>query len=185
YLSINAVTNDAVDPVSHQPEFKACAVTLTKVAVAKEHSPTELSMADAISVARVDAFAEILGIANEPAPELGPLGRSYLSGLITGLRTESGRRAAGVPTLPQSAPFDSATRLWVDGLLAGLFARTEEPAIETPDPTPAPEREPIAVLWASQTGNAEELAADVAARLGENGLPVALRSMDDFLVGEL
>jgi sulfite reductase (NADPH) flavoprotein alpha-component len=32
YLSINAVTNDAVDPISRQPEFKACAVTLTKVA---------------------------------------------------------------------------------------------------------------------------------------------------------
>lgn len=34
YLSINAVTNDAVDPVSQQPEYKACAVTLTKVSVA-------------------------------------------------------------------------------------------------------------------------------------------------------
>lgn len=33
-LSINAVTNDAVDPLSFQPEFKACAVSLTKVAAA-------------------------------------------------------------------------------------------------------------------------------------------------------
>ena len=28
YLTINAVTNDAVDPVSFQPEFKVCAVAL-------------------------------------------------------------------------------------------------------------------------------------------------------------
>ncbi|MEV6600445.1 bifunctional nitrate reductase/sulfite reductase flavoprotein subunit alpha [Actinoplanes sp. NPDC051346] len=32
YLSVNAVTNDAVDPISYQPELKACAVTLTRIA---------------------------------------------------------------------------------------------------------------------------------------------------------
>ena len=30
YLTINALTNDAVDPVSLQPEFKACAVRLAR-----------------------------------------------------------------------------------------------------------------------------------------------------------
>ncbi|MDT5146235.1 MAG: sulfite reductase flavoprotein alpha-component [Mycobacterium sp.] len=197
YLSINAVTNDAVDPVSYQLEFKACAVTLSRVAVAEQNSNTEptaeaadtaaqrADASDAISPAKVDALVEILGVGNEPAPQFGPLGRSYLAGLITGLRSEAGRRTAGVPTLPQSAPFDSATRLWVDGLLAGLFTRTD-----APPSTPAPaaeeprdntrERAPVVVLWASQTGNAEELAADVATQLGEAGLPVALHSMDDF-----
>ena len=32
YLSVNAVTNDAVDPISFQPEFKVCAVSLARVA---------------------------------------------------------------------------------------------------------------------------------------------------------
>ena len=32
YLAVNAVTNDAVDPISFQPELKVCAVALTKVA---------------------------------------------------------------------------------------------------------------------------------------------------------
>jgi NADPH-dependent sulfite reductase flavoprotein alpha-component len=197
YLSINAVTNDAVDPLSHQPEFKASAVTLTKVVATKHDATTDRNdEAEAISLARVDAFAELLGVTNEPAPQLGPMGRTYLAGLITGLRSEAGRRTAGVPTLPQTAPFDSSTRLWVDGLLAGLFARTdesqatpapavEEPTNETPRPAPAPERAPVVVLWASQTGNAGELAADVAAQLGEAGLPVALHAMDDFPVAEL
>jgi len=31
HLAINAVTNDAVDPISQQPEYKVCAVTVTKV----------------------------------------------------------------------------------------------------------------------------------------------------------
>src|SRR6201999_1068179 len=47
YLSINAVTNDAVDPISQQPEFKACAVTLTKVSVAEPDPATEPSTANA------------------------------------------------------------------------------------------------------------------------------------------
>lgn len=195
YLSINAVTNDAVDPVSRQPEFKACAVTLTKVTVAEHVSagtPSPAVAADTgaerISPARVDALAELLGVADEPSPEFDPVGRSYLAGLITGLRSDAGRRAAGVPTLPHSAPFDSATRLWVDGLLAGIFARTGTtgPAPGVGEPTSEPaERAPVVVLWASQTGNAEELAADVATQLRGAGLPVSLHGMDDFGAAKL
>ena len=219
YLSINVVTNDAVDPVSHQPEFKACAVTVTKVAVAKPDSgthpassvaadranPDARQEAEVISPSQVDALAEILGLADQPVPQFGPLGRSYLAGMLAGLRSEAGRRTAGVPTLPLSAPFDSSTRLWVDGLLAGIFARTEAPrsmpvipaasppieatagppAAPVPEAEAVPERAPIVVLWASQTGNAEELAAEVAAQLGEAELPVVWHSMDDFPVAEL
>ncbi|SPM41878.1 FdhF, partial [Mycobacterium numidiamassiliense] len=213
YLSINAVTNDAVDPVSQQPEFKACAVTLTKVSVSQrdsdiepgpsvatdtpEPAPVEVSE---ISVSRVDALAEFLGVAKEPRPEFGPLSRTYLAGMLAGLRSDAGHRSGGVPTVPLNAPLDPSTRLWVDGLLAGIFARTEAaptlPADSSanqapagppaaPDVDAAPRRAPIVVLWASQTGNAEELAADVAARVDEAGLPVSLRSMDDVSPAEL
>ncbi len=216
YLSINAVTNDAVDPVSYQPEFKACAVTVTKIAVNTADFGTEPEPSVAtdtadpaatevteISVSQVDARAEILGVAAEPVPALGPLGRTYLAGVLAGLRTEVGRRTSGVPTLPLNAPLDTNTRLWVDGLLAGMFARTEPPAwmpaIAPVAPTPqapadppkapaakaAPKQAPIVVLWASQTGNAEDLAADVVARLGEAALPATLHSMDDFPVSAL
>ena len=40
-------------------------------------------------------------------------------------------------------------------------------------------------MWASQTGNAEELGADVAARLTDAGLPVALYAMDDVTISDL
>lgn len=228
YLSINAVTNDAVDPISNQPEFKACAVTLTKVSVAEpicdqdatgvadpgpgtaaaaptdtpEPAPTALRE---ISVSQVDALGELLGIATQPAPAFDERGRSYLAGMLSGLRSEAGRRARGVPTLPQSAPFDAGTRLWVDGLMAGLFSRIDaalpaptlpatqsepeaavkEPTNEPPAPPRTAERAPIVVLWASQTGNAQELAADVAAQLAEADLPVVLHSMDEFGVADL
>ncbi|UXA05181.1 bifunctional nitrate reductase/sulfite reductase flavoprotein subunit alpha [Mycobacterium sp. SMC-2] len=210
YLAINAVTNDAVDPISNQPEFKACAVTLAKVAVpaagpgtepkpsvdADTESPAPAVVSE-ISVSQVDALATLLGVATTPVPEFDELGRSYLAGMLTALRSDAGRLAAGVPTLPQSAPFDSGTRLWVDGLLAGLFSRndgprpTPRPAPAVKEPTTGPpranaaDRAPVVLLWASQTGNAEELAADIAARLREKELPVALHSMGDFPVAEL
>lgn len=41
------------------------------------------------------------------------------------------------------------------------------------------------LLWASQTGNAEQLAAQVAEQLRQAELPVALRAMDEFSVAEL
>lgn len=215
YLSINAVTNDAVDPISQQPEFKACAVTMTKVTVSQPDSSTEPEPSVAagtpepapvevseISESRVDALAEFLGLAKEPKPEFGPLSRTYLAGMLAGLRSEAGRRTEGVPTVPLNAPLDPSTRLWVDGLLAGIFARTDAPPAvpavtasstsqapasppAAPDADAAPQRAPIVVLWASQTGNAEEVAADVAARVGAAGLPVSLRSMDDVSLAEL
>lgn len=216
YLSINAVTNDAVDPISNQPEFKACAVTLTKVAVSQPDSGTttttitdtpasEATEVREISVSQVDALGELLGVTTLPKPEFNELGRAYLAGMLTGLRSDAGRRTTGVPTLPPSAPFDSGTRLWVDGLLAGLFSRIDapqptalpiaapsapmtavgQPPVAPSDSAPAPERAPVVVLWASQTGTTEELAAEIAARLGDAKLPVALHSMDDFPVAEL
>lgn len=216
YLSINAVTNDAVDPVSNQPEFKACAVTLTKMTVPQPDSsgPTSVSTdrpestrtaVREISVAQVDALGELVGVTTQSRPEFNEIHRSYLAGMLCGLRSEAGRRAGGVPTLPLSAPFDPGTRLWVDGLLAGLFSRIDapQPAVPTEvarsdrtqadhqpssapvDPKPAAGQAPIVVLWASQTGNAEELAADIATQLGDAELPVALHSMDDFPLAEL
>ncbi|PJE04101.1 MAG: reductase [Mycobacterium sp.] len=190
YLSINAVTNDAVDPVSRQPEYKACAVTLTKVAgptaTTPQHPETH-HQAPHVSLSQIDAIAEFLGVAAEPAPEFDPHGRAYLAGLLAGLRVEAGRPMTGLPTVPVSAPFDTRTRMWLDGVIAGMCSRTPAPAAADTDREPETEdgRPPIVLLWASQTGNAEELGADVAARLTDAGLPVALYAMDDVTISDL
>lgn len=190
YLSINAVTNDAVDPVSQQPEYKACAVTLTKVAATPETAETPPT--EQISLSQVDALAELLGQNEEFAVEFDALERRYLAGLVTALRTEAGRRTPGVPTLPPSAPFEPGKRMWVDGVMAGLFSRSPVPGgsdVRPADPvTPkdtAPKRDPVVLLWASQTGNAEQFAAECAVQLGAAGVPVTMRAMDEFPVADL
>ncbi|HEX8590601.1 bifunctional nitrate reductase/sulfite reductase flavoprotein subunit alpha [Pseudomonas sp.] len=103
-LAINAVTNDAVDPISRQPEFKCCAVALRKVELIGHHF---LDLAHA----RADADAEA-----QQATELAPL-LTVLWASQTGNAEALARRfgdhlrSAGVPV--QVAAMDSfpATRL--------------------------------------------------------------------------
>ncbi|MGV0626872.1 molybdopterin-dependent oxidoreductase [Mycolicibacter minnesotensis] len=194
-LSINAVTNDAVDPTSQQPEYKACAVTLTKV-VTENLDEHQLPRAgEGFASAQVETLTELLGLGEQAQPpRFDAAQRRYLGGLVTALGSAAGRAAPGVPTLPPGAPLDAEARMWVDGVLAGLFSRTApaEPLAAPGRPVsdaratdePA-QRSPVVVLWASQTGSAEQVAARCAARLGELGLPVRLSGMDEFPPAEL
>ena len=78
----------------------------------------------------------------------------------------------GVPSLPSQAPLAEPTRLWLDGMLAGIFSRVAPSALAA---SPA-----VTLLWASQTGNAEALAERLAAHLNEAGVAVALSCMADY-----
>lgn len=140
-LTVNALTNDAVDPDSLQPEFKVCAVRLTPVP------------------------------ADDGAPELAADEKLYLAGFLAGV--DEGR--PGVPVLPAGAPVGRRARLWIDGLLAGRYSR-----LETTEPSAPAQGGPL-VLWASQTGNAEEFAGSLGERLGG----ARLRAMDDTDPAEL
>ncbi|MFE3544017.1 molybdopterin-dependent oxidoreductase [Nocardia sp. NPDC059177] len=166
YLTINAVTNDAVDPASLQPEFKACAVALRRVGPAAE---PEQAPAQPLA----HPLAGVLGLDAGTAPILSETERIYLGGYLAALQSLP---VTGQPVLPASAPLSTQSRLWVDGLLAGMYSRTTGDTVETIAAGPA--AEPVTVLWASQTGNAEELAATVAARLTEAGFLPALLDMD-------
>lgn len=174
YLAINAVTNDAADPTSFQPEFKVCAVTLTRVgaapapetAVAQPAGP-DATPADANPLATALGLRDPLG-----PPPFGEEEAGYLRGFLWSL---AGEDVDGVPLLPPGAPFDPAHRRWVDGMLAGRYSRAGA-ATAVAERAPSA---PVVVAWASQTGNAEEHARDVAARLREAGHPVELVGMDD------
>ncbi|MEU6857544.1 bifunctional nitrate reductase/sulfite reductase flavoprotein subunit alpha [Glycomyces sp. NPDC046736] len=171
YLSVNAVTSDAVDPLSFQPEFKVCAVALAKSAatvVVTTPVPAEKSIGD-----QPGSLASALGIADTPPPELDERERIYLSGFLAGIAPGD----LGVPVLPPSAPLRPAQALWVDGLLGGHFSR-ERVAAPAEGAEPNPGRD-VLVLWASQTGNAEGFAAETAQRLTAAGHRVALRGMDE------
>ncbi|WP_438483877.1 molybdopterin-dependent oxidoreductase [Streptomyces sp. S186] len=197
YLSVNAVTHDAVDPTSFQPEFKFCAVALAKTsapvpaarpggrpesapATAAHQEPPMDPAPDPAAAptspdAAVPALATLFGLTDLTPVPLAEPERRYLAGYLSGLAVapHDGR----IPTLPPDAPFAPDSALWVDGVLAGMFSRTAAPTTPAPEPartatgttgTDTPSRR-LVVLWASQTGNAEEFAATVAARLAETG----------------
>ncbi|WLI04206.1 bifunctional nitrate reductase/sulfite reductase flavoprotein subunit alpha [Pseudomonas sp. FP597] len=181
HLAINAVTHDAVDPISLQPEFKCCAVALARVELIDHQfldqpGTTHPDLAGNLAISRLDAFAELAGIRNVPAPLLSESERTYLAGFLSGLQSSVGRQVEGVPVMPASAPLAQASRVWLDGLLGGLFSRTQT----TPAPSPD-----VTLLWASQTGNAEALAERFAKRLREAGISVELSAMADFPASKL
>jgi sulfite reductase (NADPH) flavoprotein alpha-component len=156
YLTINALTNDAVDPDSLQPEFKVCAVNLRPVPVALP-APSK------------HPGVSTLGL-SDTAPELTEDESIYLSGVFAGIAGG----APGTPVLPEAAPLRAGVRLWVNGLLAGTHSRVAEAPAEV-DAGAGP-----LVVWASQTGNAEEFAGRVAGELGARVV-----NMDDCALADL
>jgi len=188
YLAVNAVTNDAVDPLSFQPEFKVSAVALTKVpaspAASPSPAPAELAntarandaLANAESPSRAGALAGALGLAPLTPPTLTAGQTRYLQGLLWALD----RSPSTAPVvIPSAAPFDAAEREWIDGMLAALAA-SASPALPTELPAEQKAERKLLMLWASQTGNAEEHAVAYAAQLRDQGVAVDLVDMDQF-----
>ncbi|WP_371480615.1 molybdopterin-dependent oxidoreductase [Kitasatospora sp. NBC_00315] len=211
YLSINAVTHDAVDPISFQPGFKACAVSLAKVAAptrAEQPGAVPGSFPVAVPTAvptAVPAAAEaaagegatallarILGVEDLTPPAFAGGERQYLAGYLAGLGGGGRTGAGAVPVLPAEAPIEPERALWVNGLLAGLFSqapgsqdRPAGPGTAPDSPGTAGAAPQVVVLWASQTGNAEEVAATAARRLTEAGWGPKVLSMADCTPGSL
>ncbi|MER5177516.1 bifunctional nitrate reductase/sulfite reductase flavoprotein subunit alpha [Streptomyces sp. NPDC002896] len=184
YLSVNAVTSDAVDPLSFQPELKVCAVSLTKVASAPAPAAADPVTADTVAPSAVTpaaviptavtpgAAAGVFGLEPGPPPVLTAQERQYLVGFLAGI----GSGSPGVPVLPPGAPFSPEHALWVNGVLAGMYSRITTPSTTAAPHTPVRE---VVVLWASQTGNAEDFAAATAERLAATGHKTTLAGMDD------
>lgn len=200
-LAINAVTNDAIDPLSQQPEFKVCAVSLQRVAAATalevqspQHASKNDDQASALASAAIsastqthvkelamtdiNALAKLLGLDRVPEINLDANEQRYMQGYLTGLSTEESRQRGGVPVLPSTAPLEPAKRVLLDGILAGIFSRTFVSESSAASHTSATEQPQVTILWASQTGNAEAFAAKCAQRLQAEGYAVTLASMD-------
>ena len=188
--AVNAVTADDADAVSHQPGPKYCAVALTRVAAAPaEPAPPGTSFLQMpepeIAMPQIQALTGLLGFAPAPAPAPTEAERTYLGGFLSGLQAAEARPSRGVPVLPPNAPLEPATRLWLDGVLAGLFSRSALGGDALTPAGGAEAQQAVAVLWASQTGRAEELAGRMATRLSELGHAVRASSMADYAFADI
>lgn len=83
-----------------------------------------------------------------------------------------------VPLIPEDAPFTPAQRAWLNGFIAGMFA----PAAPPP---PAPAKLEIAVLYGSQSGNAEGLGKKLVKELKSKGHLATLSSLEGYPSVEL
>lgn len=178
-LAVNAVTSDAIDPVSLQPEFKFSAVALTRLSgpveqPSEDAMPPSLPSLSADQLSAITAFERVMGLQPGEPPALTPAEETYLTGFTTGLRT-SIPDAGQVPALPGDAPFDPMRRHHVNGLLAGLFSRAFVPVTT---PLPALNQSELLILWASQTGTAEGFAESCASRIATPERRVRVLAMD-------
>lgn len=190
-LAINAVTSDAVDAISSQPEFKIAAVSLAAVDETPVDTPatsapapqknTTLAFAPADETScmtLIEHLSETLALDTPAEPDFTPTENRYLSGYIAGLQA-SAKHMSALPCLPREAPVRTEHIDWINGLLAGMFSRV------LPAPA-AGETEPdVVLLWASQTGNAEALAEQFRIALEGEGMVVNCREMCAFSLAEL
>ncbi|WP_345814114.1 sulfite reductase subunit alpha [Paraburkholderia sp. PREW-6R] len=215
-LCINAVTSDATDAISQQPELKFCAVALTPVTVpaiepgaqretahtAAAHdvpvstASATLARAGESTMSAIDALTSLLQLPPTPAPSFTESEHTYLAGFVSALRSTQaqGDGTGPVPVLPASAPFNAHHRLYVDGLLAGLYSRSAtlwpapaSIAATTPQPADTESgvrivraRPKVTLLWASQTGNTESLVERYATRLMESGFEIRTSCMAEY-----
>jgi sulfite reductase (NADPH) flavoprotein alpha-component len=68
-----------------------------------------------------------------------------------------------IPFIPETAPFTAEQRQWLNGFLAGMFSGAQAGAV------PAEPKEPLLVLYGSQTGTAEGLAKKTAKEAEKRG----------------
>ncbi len=90
-----------------------------------------------------------------------------------------------VPCLPENAPFTPEQRAYLNGFLAGLFSRA--PVSKTP-PSPIPSTAPLvslAILFGSQTGNAENLARRAAKAAGQRGFAPTVHDLSRYPAEQL
>ena len=205
-LAINAVTTDASDPISKQAAFKYCAVSLERVGPAQvapagrgadRAAPVATAMAaQAAEAGRVmiatrpkletlaGAFAAAIDLTPVAPPSFTEAETVYLSGFMSGL--QSAEALGFTPILPPDAPVAPTTKLWLDGVLAGLYSRTGTGGSSSgAAPDAGGDASTVTVLWASQTGNSETLAGTIAESLCAAGTQARAVSMDEYDTGTL
>ena len=83
---------------------------------------------------------------------------------------------SAVPLIPETAPFTSEQRAWLNGFFAGMFSRA--PSVGgVPSPRETPALIPLTILFGSQTGTAESLAKRAAKEAGKRNFAATVLDM--------
>jgi sulfite reductase (NADPH) flavoprotein alpha-component len=91
--------------------------------------------------------------------------------------------SSAIPVIPESAPFTAEQRAYLNGFLAGLLSRA--PANELASaPTPAG-RQPLSIVYGSQTGNAESLAKRAANEARKRGFAPTVHDLSNYSTAQL
>lgn len=193
-LAVNAVTNEAVDVSSLQPELKYCAVRLERVPNKAQLTQqlgtalaTPLPASEKIAPSSLASVRALLGLEEKPTIQLNLEEKQYLCGFLTGVQLQSQQAGKNIPLLPETAPLPMERRLWVNGLLAGVFSPSpgDAPMVSAPPQSQPIHPHPITLVYASQTGNAETIATQFSRRLTEAGFSTRLFCMTDYPLAEL
>ena len=86
-----------------------------------------------------------------------------------------------VPIIPESAPFNADQRAWLNGFLAGILSRG---SASTPASAPE-EKEPLLLVFGSQSGNAETLAKKLGKAAAGKGFASRVSGLESIHPAEL
>lgn len=88
-------------------------------------------------------------------------------------------------TIPNTAPFSGAQKMWLKGYLDALNSALMPPVPETSTATVTSTGFPVTILWGSQTGNSESIGKKLAKFLSAKGHSPTLRDMADVSPADL
>jgi len=88
-----------------------------------------------------------------------------------------------LPFVPETAPFTSEQRAWLNGFLAGLFSHGAPAPL--PAALPPQNTEPLLILFGSQTGTAEGLAKQLATAASQRGFAPKVLPLNDHAQANL
>ncbi len=122
-LAINAVTNDAVDPVSLQPEFKFCAVALAKVAPGLVPANPKFQESRVLAGMAAGAADVAVGVAADAAAgQVLASAEADADGVESNMnRIEAFAKLLGLGTKPEFT-LGPQEQLYMQGYLSGLAA---------------------------------------------------------------
>lgn len=178
-LAINAVTSDAIDPISLQPEFKFCAVALARVGGPVEAlPPTALEPPTPVAAAKraVAAGAQTTEAVAGERSSVAMLERTQVVSMTRQPAVELFAQLVGVKSgvVP---PLDADDNVYIEGFLMGLRSDGPTPTAVPMLPETAPldpqKRHYLNGLLAGLFSRAP-LADGVPLQSGANALPVGV-----------